>query len=113
VSGDVQDTQSGAPHTQVRSGSLIPIPFRTGPCMRYHNFTLPYTHTTHNTHTHHSFSHSGGVLCGVGRDSHGKNLLVLWNTSQVTHSGEVSVLTKAHTEANIERMRIAAFDDSR
>ena len=78
----------------------------------------PHTHTHTHKHTHYnhppsSFSHSGGVLCGVGRDGHGKILVVLWNTSQVATRGEVSVLAKAHTEASIERMRIAAFDDSR
>ncbi len=60
-----------------------------------------------------SFSHSGGVLCGVGRDGHGKALVVLWDTSQASRSGEVRVLSKAHTDAAIERMKIATFDDSR
>ena len=60
-----------------------------------------------------SFSHSGGVLCGVGKDRHGKSQVVVWNTSRVAHSGEVCVLAKAHTDASIERMRVAAFDDSR
>ena len=79
---------------------------------------IHYTHSLHTIHTLHilhisSFSHSGGVLCGVGRGGHGKTLVVLWNTSQVGHSGEVSVLAKAHTDTSIKRMRIAAFDDSR
>ena len=108
MSGYVQDTQPGAPHTRVRGCGLIPIPLGLESV-----FILHCTPTHTHTHTHYSFSHSGGVLCGVGRDSHGKNLVVLWNTSQVIHSGEVSVLTKAHTEASIEKMRIAAFDDSR
>lgn len=53
------------------------------------------------------------MLCGVGRDSHGKSQVVLWNTSHVRSNGEVKVLSKAHTEASIEKMRIAKFDDSR
>ena len=110
MSGYVQDTQPGSPHTQVRGGGLIPIPLDLESVW---NIILHYTHIHTHTYTHYSFSHSGGVLCGVGRDGHGKTLVVLWNTSQVIHSGEVSVLTKAHTEASIERMRIAAFDDSR
>ena len=76
-----------------------------------HTHTHTYTHT--HPHPHHlpsSFSHSGGVLCGAGRDGHGKNL---WNTSQVATRGEVSVLARAHTDASIDRMRITAFDDSR
>jgi hypothetical protein len=60
-----------------------------------------------------SFSHSGGVLCGVGKNRHGKSQVVVWNTSGVTHSGEVCVLARAHTDVSIERMRVAGFDDSR
>ena len=60
-----------------------------------------------------SFSHSGGVLCGVGKDRHGKTQVVVWNTSRVTHSGEVCVLARAHTDVSIEQMRVAGFDDSR
>ena len=60
-----------------------------------------------------SFSHSGGVLCGVGKDRHGKSQVVVWNTSRITHSGEVCVLARAHTDVSIERMRVAGFDDSR
>lgn len=69
------------------------------------------------THTHSlsslSFSHSGSVLCGVGRDGHGKNMVVTWNTHYVTKGGDVSVMAKAHTDVDIVRMRIAAFDDTR
>ena len=53
------------------------------------------------------------MLCGVGRDSHGKSQVVLWGTAQASRSGDVSVITKAHTDAGINRMRIAGFDDSR
>ena len=60
-----------------------------------------------------SFSHGGGVLCGVGRDSHGKGQVVLWSSTHTPHTGDVSVLAKAHTDVSIERMRIAGFDDSR
>ena len=60
-----------------------------------------------------SFSHGGGVLCGVGRDSHGKGQVVLWSSAHTPHTGDVSVLAKAHTDVSIERMRIAGFDDSR
>lgn len=40
-------------------------------------------------------------------------LVVIWNTSQVLKGGQVSVLAKAHTEVDIVRMKIAAFDDTR
>ncbi|XP_040295640.1 WD repeat-containing protein 90 isoform X1 [Bufo bufo] len=69
------------------------------------------------THAHSmcylSFSHSGAVLCGVGKDGHGKNMVVVWNTSQASRGGEVVVLAKAHTDVDIQTMKIAFFDDTR
>ncbi|KAL0984331.1 hypothetical protein UPYG_G00140070 [Umbra pygmaea] len=68
------------------------------------------------THAHSlsslSFSYSGGVLCGVGKDSHSKTMVVVWNTLHAT-KGEVSVLAKAHTDVDIQTMKIAFFDDTR
>ena len=40
-------------------------------------------------------------------------MVVIWNTSQVTKGGQVSVTSKAHTDVDIERIRIASFDDTR
>ncbi|XP_056392449.1 WD repeat-containing protein 90 isoform X2 [Hyla sarda] len=60
-----------------------------------------------------SFSHSGSVLCGVGKDGHGKNMVVVWNTSQASRGGEVVVLAKAHSDVDIQTMKIAFFDDTR
>uniref|UniRef100_A0A8C5JQT2 WD repeat domain 90 n=1 Tax=Junco hyemalis TaxID=40217 RepID=A0A8C5JQT2_JUNHY len=60
-----------------------------------------------------SFSHSGAVLCGVGKDVHSKTMVVVWNTAQVTHGGGVTVLAKAHTDVDIQAMKIAFFDDTR
>ncbi|XP_023792232.1 WD repeat-containing protein 90 [Cyanistes caeruleus] len=60
-----------------------------------------------------SFSHSGAVLCGVGRDVHSKTMVVVWNTAQVTRGGSVTVLTKTHTDVDIQAMKIAFFDDTR
>ncbi|XP_048238655.1 WD repeat-containing protein 90-like isoform X1 [Haliotis rufescens] len=69
------------------------------------------------THVHSlsclSFSHKGNVLCGVGKDNHGKNMVVIWNTSRVAKSREVTVMAKAHSDVDISRMKIAAFDDTR
>uniref|UniRef100_A0A8C5QWB5 WD repeat-containing protein 90 n=1 Tax=Leptobrachium leishanense TaxID=445787 RepID=A0A8C5QWB5_9ANUR len=69
------------------------------------------------THAHSvsnlSFSHSGSVLCGVGKDGHGKNMVVVWNTAQASRGGEVVVLAKAHTDVDIHTMKIAFFDDTR
>ncbi|XP_077979468.1 WD repeat-containing protein 90-like [Glandiceps talaboti] len=80
--------------------------FETGECL-----------AMFKTHVHSvyclSFSHSGGVLCGVGKDGHGKNMVVVWNTSRASRSGEVVVMAKAHTDVDIVRMKIACFDDTR
>ncbi|POI33813.1 hypothetical protein CIB84_002434, partial [Bambusicola thoracicus] len=60
-----------------------------------------------------SFSYSGAVLCGVGKDGHGKTMVVVWNTAQVTRGGEVLVLARAHTDVDIQTLKIASFDDTR
>ncbi len=49
----------------------------------------------------------------MGKGSRGKAQVVIWETSRLRSSGEVEVLTKAHTEVSIEKMRVAAFDNSR
>ena len=40
-------------------------------------------------------------------------MVVIWDTSQIQKGGNVSILAKAHTEVDISRMRIAAFDETR
>ncbi|XP_051487835.1 WD repeat-containing protein 90 isoform X1 [Apus apus] len=60
-----------------------------------------------------SFSYSGSILCGVGKDGHGKTVVVVWNVAQVTRGGEVVVLAKAHTDVDIQALKIAFFDDTR
>ncbi|XP_016417962.1 WD repeat-containing protein 90-like [Sinocyclocheilus rhinocerous] len=69
------------------------------------------------THTHAlnllSFSQSEGVLCGVGKDSHNKTTVVLWNTRHVAEGSVVPVLAKAHTDVDIQTMKIAFFDETR
>lgn len=64
----------------------------------------------------HSFSHSGNVMCSVGKEitSGGRNKITLWNTSLVRDpSGEIETLATTHTDADISRMRMAQFDDTR
>ena len=56
---------------------------------------------------------SGSVLCGVGKNHHGKTQVVVWDILKLQGEGGVSVLARANTEANIERMRISEFDESR
>ena len=40
-------------------------------------------------------------------------MVVIWNLNRVEKGGQVSVMAKAHTEVDIGRMRISAFDDTR
>ncbi|KAI1896220.1 hypothetical protein AGOR_G00092560 [Albula goreensis] len=69
------------------------------------------------THAHSlsslSFSYSGGVLCGVGKDNYSKTLVVVWNTRRVMKGREVVILAKAHTDVDVHTMKIAFFDDTR
>ncbi|XP_061562423.1 WD repeat-containing protein 90 isoform X2 [Phycodurus eques] len=60
-----------------------------------------------------SFSHSGSILCGVGKDSRGKTLLVVWNTANVGNGGEVSMFAKTKVDVDIKTMKIANFDETR
>ncbi|KAL2078258.1 hypothetical protein ACEWY4_025943 [Coilia grayii] len=70
-----------------------------------------------NTHAHSlsilSFSYSGRVLCGVGKDGHNKTMLVVWNTESVAKKGVVCVLGKAHTDVDIRALQITCCDDMR
>ena len=40
-------------------------------------------------------------------------MVVIWNTSKVSKTREVTVMAKAHTDVDITRMKVAAFDDTR
>ncbi|NXU76574.1 WDR90 protein, partial [Oreotrochilus melanogaster] len=40
-------------------------------------------------------------------------VVVVWNAAQVTHGGEVAMLAKAHTDVDIQTLKIAFFDDTR
>ncbi|XP_078415215.1 WD repeat-containing protein 90 [Cetorhinus maximus] len=85
--------------------------------VRVWNFNKGNCLAMFKTHVHSvsslSFSFSGRVLCGVGKDSRGKTMVVVWNTAKVNQDGEVVVLAKAHTEVDIQEMKIASFDDTR
>ncbi|XP_030257051.1 WD repeat-containing protein 90 [Sparus aurata] len=69
------------------------------------------------THAHSlsclSFSYSSGILCGVGKDSHCKTMVLVWNTVKVSKGGELTILAKAHTDVDIHTMKVAFFDDTR
>ena len=63
-----------------------------------------------------SFSHSGNVLCSVGKEisSGGRSKITLWNTSLLREpAGEVEALATTHTDADVSCMKMAQFDDTR
>uniref|UniRef100_A0A3Q3MJ41 WD repeat domain 90 n=1 Tax=Labrus bergylta TaxID=56723 RepID=A0A3Q3MJ41_9LABR len=59
------------------------------------------------------FSYSGSILCGVGKDRHNKNMVVVWSTLNVSKGGEVTTLAKAHTDVDINTIKVAFFDETR
>ncbi|XP_023044994.1 WD repeat-containing protein 90 isoform X2 [Piliocolobus tephrosceles] len=60
-----------------------------------------------------SFSDSGALLCGVGKDRHGRTMVVAWGTGQVGLGGEVVVLAKAHADFDIQAFQVTFFDETR
>nr|XP_051698148.1 WD repeat-containing protein 90 isoform X5 [Oryctolagus cuniculus] len=60
-----------------------------------------------------SFSESGALLCGVGKDCHGRTVVVAWGTAQVSLGGDVVVLAKAHTDFDIRAFHVAPADGTR
>ncbi|XP_065114825.1 WD repeat-containing protein 90 [Paramisgurnus dabryanus] len=92
---------------QTGSNSLIRLwSFREGVCQ---TIIPTQMHTLHLL----SFSHSGSSLCGVGKDSHNKTTVILWDTRRVAGGGVVPLLAKAHTDVDIQMIKITFFDETR
>ncbi|XP_028616643.1 WD repeat-containing protein 90 [Grammomys surdaster] len=92
---------------QVQPPSMVRLwDFQTGGCLSLFRSPL---HTICSL----SFSGSGALLCGVGKDRHGRTVVVAWGTDQVGLGGEVAVLAKVHTDFDIQTFRIAFFDETR
>ncbi|XP_016076183.1 PREDICTED: WD repeat-containing protein 90 [Miniopterus natalensis] len=60
-----------------------------------------------------SFSDSGTLLCCIGKDHHGKMMVVAWGTDQVGQGGEAVILAKASTDVDIQAFEIAFFNETR
>ncbi|KAI5105705.1 WD repeat-containing protein 90 [Silurus meridionalis] len=95
------------------SGSSLLASAQTGThcLLRLWSYSTGEALTVIKTHTH--SLHSLRVLCGVGRDGHNKTTVVVWDTQHVLKGGFVTVLAKAHTDVDIQTMKIAFFEDTR
>ncbi|KAM5227309.1 LOW QUALITY PROTEIN: WD repeat-containing protein 90 [Ctenodactylus gundi] len=92
---------------QVQPPSVLRLwDFPTGQCLSL--FRSP-VHSVRSL----SFSSSGALLCGVGKDCHGRTVVVAWGTCQVGLCGEVVVLAKVHTDFDIQTFQVAVFDETR
>ncbi|KFO34771.1 WD repeat-containing protein 90 [Fukomys damarensis] len=60
-----------------------------------------------------SFSSSGSLLCGVGKDHQGKTVVVAWGTDQVNLGGEVVALAKVHADFDIQTFQVSPLDETR
>nr|XP_058893365.1 WD repeat-containing protein 90 [Kogia breviceps] len=100
-SGSLLASAQARPHSMLRLWD-----FQTGECLSL--FQSP-VHTVCSL----SFSDSGEVLCGVGKDRHGRMTVVVWGTAQVGRGGEAVILTKVHSDVDIQAFEVAFFDETR
>ncbi|XP_039740696.1 WD repeat-containing protein 90 isoform X1 [Pteropus medius] len=92
---------------QAQTPSMLRLwDFQTGGCLSL--FRSP-VHTVCSL----SFSSSGALLCGVGKDHHGRTMVVVWDMDQVRQGGETVILTKVHTDIDIQAFEVASFDETR
>ncbi|KAG2456181.1 MIRO2 GTPase, partial [Polypterus senegalus] len=64
-------------------------------------------------HSVHVFAQKDTDITIHRHDSEAEEMVVLWNTSKVNKGGEVVMIAKAHTDVDIQTMKIAFFDDTR
>ncbi|XP_069425535.1 WD repeat-containing protein 90 isoform X10 [Ovis canadensis] len=92
---------------QARPHSMLRLwDFQTGSCLAL--FRSP-VHTISSL----SFSSNGELLCGVGKDRHGRTTVLVWGMAQLGRGGEAVILAKAHSDADVQAFEIAAFDEAR
>ncbi|PIO31188.1 hypothetical protein AB205_0180910, partial [Aquarana catesbeiana] len=60
----------------------------------------------------HVYAHNGTNLSILRHNNDSEQMVVVWNTSQASRGGEVVVMAKAHTDVDIQTMKIAFFDDT-
>ncbi|KAB0338961.1 hypothetical protein FD754_024226, partial [Muntiacus muntjak] len=100
-SGSLLASAQAWPHSMLRLWD-----FQTGSCLAL--FRSP-VHTVCFL----SFSNSGELLCGVGKDRHGRTMVLVWGVAQLGRSGEAVILAKAHSDADVQAFQVAFFDEAR
>ncbi|XP_057603855.1 WD repeat-containing protein 90 isoform X2 [Hippopotamus amphibius kiboko] len=92
---------------QARPSSMLRLwDVQTGVCLSL--FRSP-VHTVCSL----SFANNGELLCGVGKDRHGRTMVVVWGTAQVGRGGEAVILAKAHSDVDVQAFEVAFFDETR
>ncbi|KAM9724960.1 WD repeat-containing protein 90 isoform 1-T1 [Dama dama] len=100
-SGSLLASAQAWPHSMLRLWD-----FHTGSCLAL--FRSP-VHTICSL----SFSSSGELLCGVGKDRHGRTTVLVWDVAQLGRGGEAVILAKAHSDADVQAFQVAFFDEAR
>ncbi|XP_061256590.1 WD repeat-containing protein 90 isoform X7 [Bos javanicus] len=100
-SGSLLASAQARPHSMLRLWD-----FQTGSCLAL--FRSP-VHTICSL----SFSNSGELLCGVGKDRHGRTTVLVWGVAQLGRGGEAIILAQAHSDADVQVFRVAFFDEAR
>ncbi len=59
------------------------------------------------------YSYNSDVLCGIGKDKHGKTQIVLWDTKDVRNRNSVKILAKASTDVHINCIQFVPYDNMR
>lgn len=60
-----------------------------------------------------SFSHDGKYLCSVGKDSHNKELIIIWDIQGIQRGDKPGIVAKQTSEFNILSMKFSPIDSTR
>jgi WD40 repeat protein len=60
-----------------------------------------------------SFSHDGKYLASVGKDSHNKELVIIWDISSITRGGKPEIIARQISEFNVLCLKFSPIDSSR
>jgi len=60
-----------------------------------------------------AFSNDGRYLAGVGKDSHNKELIIVWDISKIQRGDQPHIVAKQTSEFNILCLKFSPIDSSR